>query len=277
MGALPFFQVGRMRYQDRVVIITGGSRGIGAGCARAFVEAGAVVLIGDRNQQTGSALGTALSLAGARRAHFIACDVTRCADLENLITETIKLTGRIDCLINNAGWHPPHRPIDDFSAKEFRDLLELNLVSTFTACKFALPHLRRTGGNIINMSSLAAKIGQLHAVTYAASKGAITAFTKALAIDEAPHGVRVNAVSPGNIDTPLWREVNNGSPDPSKRLVDGGAAQILGRLGTIDEVGKLCLYLAADAVFTTGADYIISGGAELGYTQKSRIERDHQG
>ncbi len=123
------------------------------------------------------------------------------------------------------------------------------------------------------MSSLVARIGQLHAVTYAASKGAITAFTKALAIDEAAHGVRVNSVSPGNIDTPLWRELNNGSRDSAKRLADGGAAQILGRLGTIDEVGRLCLYLAADAVFTTGVDYIISGGAELGYTQKSRIEK----
>src|SRR4029434_4011482 len=117
------------------------------------VEAGAVVLIGDRNQQTGSALGTALSLAGAGCAHFIACDVTRCADIENLIAETIKLTGRIDCLLNNAGWRPPDRPSGDVSAKEFRDLLELNLVSTFTASKFALPHLRRTRGNIINMSS----------------------------------------------------------------------------------------------------------------------------
>ena len=261
-----------MRYQDRVVIITGGSRGIGAGCARAFVEAGAVVLIADRNQQTGSALGNALSSAEAGRAQFIACDVTKGADIENLITEAIKRTGRIDCLINNAGWHPPHRAIDDFSAQEFRDLLELNLVSAFTACKLALPHLRETRGNIINMSSLVAQIGQLHAVTYAASKGAITAFTKALAIDEAAHGVRVNSVSPGNIDTPLLREVNNGSPDEAKHLANGSAAQGLGRLGTIDEVGRLCLYLAADAVFTTGVDYIISGGAELGYTQKSRIE-----
>ena len=261
-----------MRYEDRVVIITGGSRGIGAGCARAFVEAGAVVLIADRNQQTGSALKNELSRTEAGSAYFIACDVTKGADIENLVTETIKRTGRIDCLINNAGWHPPHRPIDDFSAQEFRDLLELNLVSAFTACKLALPHLRETRGNIINMSSLVAQIGQLHAVTYAATKGAITAFTKALAIDEAAHGVRVNSVSPGNIDTPLLREVNNGSPDQPKHLENGSAAQVLGRLGTIDEVGRLCLYLAADAVFTTGVDYIISGGAELGYTQKSRIE-----
>ncbi len=85
-------------------------------------------------------------------------------------------------------------------------MLELNLVSVFAACQLALPHLRRTRGNIINMSSLVARIGQLHATTYVATKGAVTAFTKALAIDEAAHGVRVNSVSPGNVYTPLWQE-----------------------------------------------------------------------
>jgi len=102
-----------------------------------------------------------------------------------LVDGAVARFGRIDCLINNAGWHPPHRPIDDFTAQDFRDLLELNLVGMFVACQQALPHLRKTKGNIINLSSLVGTMGQLYATTYVATKGAITAFSKALAIDEA--------------------------------------------------------------------------------------------
>src|SRR5258707_2156037 len=119
------------------------------------------------------------------------------------------------------------------------------------------------------MSSLVASIGQRHATTYVATKGAITAFTKALAIDEAPHGVRVNSISPGNIYTPLWQEAIDAAPNPQQYRADGEAAQLLGRMGTTEEVGRLCLFIAAEATFTTGVDHIISGGAELGYAQKS--------
>jgi len=143
------------------------------------------------------------------------------------------------------------------------------MVSVFTASKFALPHLRQTRGNIINMASLVATIGQRHATTYVATKGAVTAFTKALAVDEAPHGVRVNSVSPGNILTPLWQEGIDAAPDPEKHLSEGEAAQLIGRLGQAEEVGRLCLFIAAEATFTTGVDHIISGGAELGYGPKS--------
>lgn len=125
-------------------------------------------------------------------------------------------------------------------------------------------------GNIINLSSLVGSMGQLHATTYVATKGAITAFTKALAIDEAEHGVRVNSVSPGNIYTPLWQEAIDAAADREACRAQGEAAQLLGRMGTIDEVGKLCLFLAAEATFTTGVDHIISGGAELGYGAKGR-------
>ena len=122
------------------------------------------------------------------------------------------------------------------------------------------------------MSSLVASIGQYHATTYAATKGALTAFTKALAIDEAPNSVRVNAISPGNIYTPLWQEAIDAAPDPEQCRADGEAAQVLGRMGCPEEVGRLCLFIAAEATFTTGVDHIISGGAELGYGLKSRTE-----
>ncbi|MFM2031654.1 MAG: hypothetical protein RLZZ297_419, partial [Chloroflexota bacterium] len=178
--------------------------------------------------------------------------------------------GRIDCLINNAGWHPPTRTIDQFSIQDFRDLLELNLVSIFAACKYALPYMRPVQGNIINMSSLVGTIAQPYATTYVATKGAITAFTKALAIDEAAHDVRVNCVSPGNIFTPLWQAGIDASPDPVLTRSYGDNAQLMGRMGTIEEAGKLCLFIAAEATFTTGVDHYLSGGAELAYGHKSR-------
>jgi NAD(P)-dependent dehydrogenase (short-subunit alcohol dehydrogenase family) len=260
-------------YTDKVAIITGGSRGIGKGCAEQFVKAGAKVVICCNNKDEGAAAAADLSeiarTQGSGEAQFIFCDVTRTEDVRNLIETSIAHYGKLDCLINNAGWHPPHKPIDDFSVQEFRDLLELNLVSIFTASKFALPYLRQTKGNIINMSSLVASIGQLHATTYVATKGAITAFTKALAVDEAPNGVRVNSVSPGNILTPLWQEAIDAAPDPRQYRAEGEAAQLIGRMGSVEEVARLCLFIAAEATFTTGVDHIISGGAELGYAQKS--------
>ena len=260
-----------MNYQNKVVIVTGGTKGIGRGCVETFLDAGADVVFCARHATGDEHL--AKKLAGRRGgiAHFIPCDVTKIDQIRKLIDMTISEYGRLDCLINNAGWHPPHKPIDDFSIEEFRDLLELNLVSMFAACKFALPHLRQTKGNIINLSSLVGSMGQLHATTYVATKGAVTAFTKALAIDEAANGVRVNSVSPGNVYTPLWQEAIDAADDPKQCRADGDAAQLLGRMGTIEEVGKLCLFIAAEATFTTGVDHIISGGAELGYGRKTRV------
>ena len=260
-----------MRYKDKITIVTGGTKGIGAGCVRVFVEqGGATVVFCSRGQAEGEAFEQELNAKGPGRASYVRADVSKVDDVKRVIDTTVDRFGRIDCLINNAGWHPPHQPIDAFSVEDFRSLLDLNLVSYFAACKFALPHLRKVKGNIINMSSLVGSMGQIGATTYVASKGGITAFTKALAVDEAAYEVRVNSVSPGNIYTPLWQEAIDQAPDPAQCRADGDAAQLLGRMGTIDEAGLLCLYLAADATFTTGVDHIISGGAELAYGRKTR-------
>jgi NAD(P)-dependent dehydrogenase (short-subunit alcohol dehydrogenase family) len=260
-----------VRYEKKVVIVTGGSKGIGFGCVRAFIEeGGSDVVFCARNAEEGQAVEAHLNARVPGRAHFVRADVSKVDEVRTLIDETVGKFGRLDCLINNAGWHPGHKPIDDFSVQDFRNLLDLNLVSIFAACKFALPYLRKVKGNIINISSLVGAIGQLHATTYVATKGAITALTKALAVDEAAHEVRVNSVSPGNVYTPLWQEAIDASPDPGATRAAGDEAQLLGRMGTIEEAGLLCLYLAADATFTTGVDHVLSGCAELGYGRKTR-------
>src|SRR2546428_2270604 len=226
-----------MRYADKVTIVTGGSHGIGAGCVRVFAEAGAKVVFCSRGETEGNALAAEVSATGPGRAEFVRCDVSKEAEVRALVAGAVARHGRLDCLINNAGWHPPHKPIDAFTAQEFRDLLELNLVSMFVACQAALPDLRKTRGNIINLSRLVGSMGQLYATTYVATKGAITAFTKALAVDEAAHGVRANAVSPGNIYTPLWQEAIDGSADPAPTRADRDAAPLLGPHVTTHKAG----------------------------------------
>ena len=250
--------------------------GIGEGCARVFVQAGAPVVICARGAKKGEALAAELTEAGPGTCNFVKCDVTKSDQIRQLIEKTLQMHGRLDCLINNAGRHPDHHPIDDFSVEEFEELLKLNLVSCFAAAKFALPHLRRTKGSIINMGSLVGTIGQQEATTYVATKAAISGLTKALAIDEAKHGVRVNAVLPGNINSPAALAL------PKDLYEEAAGWSWQNRWGEIEEVGHACLFLASDeARFITGIDLVISGGAELGYGSKKPLPRrtgsDHKG
>lgn len=257
------------RYAGKAVVVTGGARGIGEGCVRVFYEAGSDVVIADRDEAGGELLASELRAFGrANRVIFVRTDVSVTAQLQSLVDAAVEAFGRLDCVVNNAGWHPPHKPVDDFSIEEAQDLMQLNFISVFALCKYALPHLRKTKGNIINMSSWVGAFGQAKATTYAATKGATTAFTKALAIDEAAHGVRVNSVSPGNVWTPLWKAGADAEPDPVAAQQAGSRVQALGRMGTVLEAGRLCLCVAADMSFTTGVDHIMSGGAEIGYGMK---------
>lgn len=258
-----------LRYKEKVTIVTGGSKGIGRGCVEVFVQNGSKVVITSNEEADGKALESDMNQSGPGEATFIYCDVTNEDNIKNLINRTVEKYGRIDCVINNAGWHPPYVEIDDVSADDFRKLVDLNVVSCFLVAKYALPYLRKTQGNIIQTSSMVGHHGQANAVAYCSTKGAITAMTKAMAIDEAKHGVRVNAFSPSGIWTPLVESFINQSEDPEKAFKDGENSFHLRRWGTPEECGKICLCLAADATFCTGQDIHVSGGSELGYGIKN--------
>jgi NAD(P)-dependent dehydrogenase (short-subunit alcohol dehydrogenase family) len=259
----------QVRNFDKVTLITGGSQGIGRGCAEVFTEAGAPVVICSRNREVGEALAAQLTDKGPGSCQFEPCDVSQSDQIKRVIEVAIERHGRLDCLINNAGRHPPFKPIDQFSIREFKDLLELNLVSYFAACKFALPHLRETRGSVINMGSLVGISGDHWTSTYCATKAGISGLTRALAIDEAANGVRINAVLPGNI-------ITQSRLDLQAKMEDGQAFhdyverwQWIGRSGSIHEVGHACLFLASDnAGFITGIELILAGGAELGLGPK---------
>ena len=257
-----------LTYSDRVVVVTGGTKGIGEGCARVFVDAGANVVAIDRDGEAGEQLTSELNAAGPGSYQLEIADVTDPTALETVFTKTAETFGRVDCLINNAGFHPPHKTIDNFSLEEFQDVLQTNLVAYFMGCKLALPHLRRTKGSIINLSSLVGEMGQELATTYCATKGAITSMTKALAIEEARHEVRVNCLQPGNIFSNSMLGLVQTSA--GREYYDWITAnQHLGRVGTSEEVGQLCLFLASEAAsYLTGLAINVSAGAELGYGAK---------
>ncbi|CAM5173587.1 unnamed protein product [Eretmochelys imbricata] len=263
-----------LRYPGKVAIVTGGSRGIGEAVVREFVRQGAHVVFcaPEAEGAAGRALEQALRESGGPgEPHFQPCDITSEQDIQALIAVTWQRYGRIDCLVNNAGRHPPEEQIDDVTSQHFRELLEVNLVGYFLTAKFALPYLRETRGNIINISSLVGIIGQSQAVPYVATKGAVTAMTKAMAVDESRYGVRVNSISPGNIWTPMWEETAGQTANPETTIQAGKDAQLLGRMGTVEECALAVMYLAADGTFCTGIDLLLSGGAELAYGPKSRL------
>ncbi|KAM9393237.1 branched-chain-amino-acid aminotransferase, cytosolic-like [Pholidichthys leucotaenia] len=218
-----------LRLLDRVCVVTGGSKGIGRGIVRVFVEHGAKVVFCARGVAAGESLEAELNQSGPGSCKFVSCDVAQEEDIKKLISVTVDHFGHIDCLVNNAGWHPPHKPIDNTTADEFRDLLNLNLVSYFLTSKYALPYLRQRQGNIVNVSSLVGSIGQKHAAPYVATKGAITSMTKAMAVDESRFNVRVNCISPGNIMTPLWEELASQTSDAAAAIKLGKDAQVLHR------------------------------------------------
>ena len=254
-----------MKLQDKVAIITGGSKGIGFGCAKMFGNYGCTVVLAARGEKDGKAAEQEL-VQGGHRALFVRCDVTCEQDMRSLVDTTVERFGRLDCIVNNAGWHPPPMGIDDTSVEDFEQLVRWNLTSTFMGCKFAVPHLRKTRGSIVNISSEVALIGQDLAVSYVATKAGQLGLTRALALDLAPEGVRVNAVCPAGVMTSLMREWADTQCDPEAALKVADSWHPIGRVATIEEMGEVCAFLASDeAAFVTGQTICADGGAMLGY------------
>nr|XP_060636451.1 17-beta-hydroxysteroid dehydrogenase 14-like [Anolis sagrei ordinatus] len=263
-----------LRYPDKVVIVTGGTRGIGEAIVREFVHQGAKVVFcaPESEEEKGKAIVQELQdCEGPGEAYFQICDVRCEKAIKNLVDVTIELHGYLDCLVNNVGVYLSYKTIDDFTSEEFHEYMDINAVSYFLASKYALPYLRKTKGNIVNISSTVNIVGNKQSLPYVATKGAITAMTKALAIDESKYCVRVNCISPANVWTPLNAGLINGSPDPEKAFQEAKDAQLMGRMGTPAEIAKAALFLAADATFCTGCDLVASGGAELGFAHKSQV------
>lgn len=253
-----------MKLKDKVAIVTGSSKGIGEGIARVFSAEGAKVVVVCRNEEQGMDMAKQLG-SDEGRAIYVRTDVTKSESIQNLINTTIREFGKLDILVNNAGYHIS-KNIEQTSEEEWDFIQKTNLYSTFLCSKYAVPHLKKTQGNIIHISSMVGLVGQPNATAYSATKGGQIAMTKNMAIDLAKYCIRVNVICPGWIQTPLVDDWFSQQEDEeaAKKYIFG--LHPLGRIGTIEECGKAALYLASDdSSFVTGITLNIDGGVTLGY------------
>lgn len=248
-----------LRFQDKVAIITGGCQGVGRGCVDVLVENGGKIVVFDIKDD----IGSTMSVEGPGELVYIHCDVTKEEEIKNSIEAVIQRFGKLDCLVNNVGSHQGPNSIDDISMQSFRELLEVNLISNFAMSKYALPHIRKSKGSIVNISSITANAAMKNSSTYCASKGGVKSITKALAIDEAKYCVRVNSIAPGCVETELLKRLLS-----QEHRNFYAKCHTIGRLAQPREIGLACLFLAVDATFTTGEELFCTGGSEIGYGVK---------
>ncbi len=238
----------------RVAVVTGAGRGIGRGIAEALAGAGASVLLAGRTAaslvETAAAIGAAASVQLA--------DVAREADVLALRDAALARFGRIDILVNNAGINPIWRVIEKTSLADFQAILDVNLTGTFLCCKYLGAEMAAAGaGAIINISSVAGHVGLTRSVPYCASKGGIEMLTKALAVEWAARGVRVNCLAPGYVDTDLTSGLLH-HETLSKPFLDHTP---MGRFGVTRDIAGAAVFLASDAAsYMTGQSLVVDGG-----------------
>jgi NAD(P)-dependent dehydrogenase (short-subunit alcohol dehydrogenase family) len=243
----------------RVALVTGGGSGVGRVSAEAFARAGARVMLADRDRTKGEAAAAALTAAGFE-ARFVEVDVADPADADAMVAAVVAAFGRLDCALNNAGvLGAAFVPILDYPLEAWDQVIRINLTGVWLSMKSEIRQmLRQGGGAIVNMSSVAGLIGTRMGTAYAASKHGVVGLTKAAALEYAANGIRVNAICPSWIDTPLTEPVAAAQPEMRERLIQ---RQPTGRLCTAEEVAEAALWLCSDgASFVTGHALPVDGG-----------------
>lgn len=240
-----------MRFKDKVVIVTGGASGIGEASVRAFAREGAKVVIADFADH-GQTLADEL---GTDKALFIKIDVTDSAAVQAMIAQTVAKFGRLDVMFANAGI-AADAPVDELEESAWQRTIDINLNGVYLCDKYAIQQFLKQGsGVIVNCGSIHSHVGKRGVTAYAAAKGGVKLLTQTLAIDYGAKGIRVNAVCPGYIDTPLLSHI----PDEAKQKLV--ALHPMGRLGRAEEVANAVLFLASDeASFVTGSSLLVDGG-----------------
>jgi NAD(P)-dependent dehydrogenase (short-subunit alcohol dehydrogenase family) len=243
--------------EDKIAIVTGASRGIGAATARAFAAAGATVVLAARTQPELEALAAEITTAGGV-ALVVPTDVTDAASVEALVGRTVSTFGRLDVAFNNAGDGHQPVPLAELAVEEFDQVLAVNARGVFLAMRFEIPAMLASGGGaIVNMTSTAGLHGVRGIAAYVAGKHAIVGLTRTAALDYAEAGLRVNAVAPGPIDSHRLRRL------PEQVRAGIAATVPLARIGNPDEVAAAVTWLASDqASFTTGAVLPLDGGKD---------------
>src|SRR5215218_7128554 len=240
-----------MRLKGKVCIVTGGGSGIGRATC---------LLVADKRLEAAEAVAAEGSAAGAKMLPTM-MDVSRDDDAQRVVHQTVEAFGRLDVLVNNAGYGFAGTVVDT-DEEAWDDLMAVNVRGVYLCSKHAIPAMAKNGGGaIVNTASVVAAVGIRNRAAYCASKGAVAALTRAIAIDHVAEGIRCNAVAPGTIDTPYFDEILRKSPVAADSRKALEARQLLGRLGTPEEIAAGILFLASDeSRFATGTILTIDGG-----------------
>ncbi len=244
-----------MRFDDKVFLVTGGSKGIGRAIAKRLVDDGARVCIADHDPAAGK---DAVEEYGAR-VMFQRTDVSRESDVKRAISATIKWAKRLDGIVNNAGLADPDiGPPEKVALAVWQRFLDVNLTGPFLVAKHAIPHLRKVRGSIVNIGSIRSTMSEPNTIAYSATKGGIASLTHALALSLGPD-IRVNCIEPGWIATDTFKpRGERGEPKLSKKDHEQHPA---GRVGKPEDIANLCAWLVSDeAGFVTAATYVVDGG-----------------
>lgn len=241
----------------KVAIVTGGSAGIGKSTVETFVRRGAKVTIADIDAEAGERLVQSLPEG---QAIFVRTDVSRQADVENLVQKTVEQFGRLDYAVNNAGIGGPAAFTADYTLEDWQRVLDINLTGVWLCMKYEIPAMLQSGGGaIVNVSSILGTVGFATAPAYVAAKHAVNGLTKTAAIEYATQGIRVNNVNPGFIYTPMLE--NSGMTEGSEMYNQIASLHAMKRMGTPEEVANLIVWACSDeASFVTGTVLLVDGG-----------------
>jgi NAD(P)-dependent dehydrogenase (short-subunit alcohol dehydrogenase family) len=251
-----------VRLKDRVALVTGGASGIGLAATERFLEEGAKVVIADISREGGEAAAAALRAKGHGPVTAVACDVSRRDQVARLVEGLVATHGRIDVLFNNAGLFAPNE-VHEIPEEEWARVLAVNLTSVYLVSKHVVPHMLARGrGAIVNNSSVSGIVGDVRSAAYCAAKGAVAQLTRAMALDYARRGIRVNAICCGEIDTPLFvREAGQLGMTVAEFRAKLDEAHPIGRIGLPREAADAVVFLASDeASFITGVLLPVDGG-----------------
>ena len=244
----------------KIALITGAGAGIGAGIAECFCEAGARIALFDINGDSAEQMKQKLEEAWHGRALALQGDVSNEADVKAAVEQTVAKFGTVDILVNNAGIDVSG-VVTDLSTKDWDRVLAVNLKGAFLFSKYVIPHMRGRSGTIVNISSVHALVSNEGYAAYDASKAGMLAMTRTLALDHGRDGIRVNAICPGYISTPMTDEWFKEQPDPEATLKEVLSFHPLGRIGTTRDVAEAALFLASDASSFVSGTYLVVDGA----------------
>ncbi len=249
-----------MKLEHRVAVITGAGSGIGQAMAMLFAREGARIVAADVNRAAVEETAARIGDAGGS-CEALAVDVTNPDQVRGMIEHADAIHGRIDILCNNAGIGSTTNVVD-CEPEEWDRVMTVNVKSVYLGCKYAVPRMiAHGGGAIVNTASVAGMVGLPNRASYSASKGAVIALTRQVAIEYVEQGIRVNCLCPGTVDSPWVGRLLDQAQDPAAARQTLVARQPMGRLGTPEEVAAAALYLASDdAAFITGTGLVIDGG-----------------